>query len=430
MNISLSELSLVLLVGPSGCGKSTFARRHFAPSEIVSSDFYRAVVCDDESNQAASQAAFELVHHVVATRLNWRRFTVVDATNLQPDSRKPLLELARRHHFLTAALVFDLPEDLCHHHNNQRDRVVPERVIANHSEQLTRTRSQLGKEGYRLLHTFRTIEEVNAAIIQRLPIAEDRRQDNGPFDIIGDVHGCLDELLELLERLGWRVTCQPDVTGRPQWGAIAPPGRKAIFVGDLGDRGPDTPGVYRLVMNLARAGQALCVLGNHDNKLLRKLRGNDVHLTHGLALTLEQLAGESEEFIASIRDYLETLPCHLVLAGGSLVVAHAGLRADLQGRISPRVRSFALFGDTTGETDDRGLPIRRDWAEEYRGRSLVVYGHTPTAEPAWKNNTVNIDTGCVFGGALTALRYPERETVSVPARRQYCEPSRPFLEGE
>jgi protein phosphatase len=201
-------------------------------------------------------------------------------------------------------------------------------------------------------------------------------------------------------------------------------------VGDFGDRGPDTPAVYRLVMNMVRDGAALCVLGNHDNKLLRKLRGNDVTLSHGLAGTLEQLGREPPELSARVRTFLEGLVCHYVLDGGKLVVAHAGLREDLQGRASARVRSFCLFGDTIGKSDEHGLPVRRDWAADYRGQARVVYGHTPVAGPAWLNNTMNIDTGCVFGGRLTALRYPEGELVSVPARRQYCDPVRPFLPSD
>ena len=102
----------------------------------------------------------------------------------------------------------------------------------------------------------------------------------------------------------------------------------------------------------------------------------------------------------------------------------------MQGRGSGKVRDFALYGETTGETDEFGLPVRCNWAAEYRGSAMVVYGHTPVPEPEWLNRTVNIDTGCVFGGKLTALRYPEKEFVSVPAARTYCEPARPFLPEE
>jgi polynucleotide kinase-phosphatase len=428
MQLTIPELSLVLLVGPSGCGKSTFARQHFLSTEVVSSDHFRGVVCDDESNQPASRDAFELVHHVVERRLAWRRFTVVDATNLKHDARKPLLELARRYHYLLAAIVFDLDEETCRRNNLSRpQRTVPESVIALHRQHLQNAIAGLQREGVRNVHVFRTPEEVAAATVRRVPLREDRRGDRGPFDIIGDVHGCHAELLSLLELLDWRLVHQPDANGLPALTVEPPPGRRALFVGDLGDRGPDTPAVYRLVMDLVRRGHALCVLGNHDNKLQRKLHGADVHLTHGLAGTLEQLAAGPPELTQEILDFLDRLVSHYVLDGGRLVVAHAGLREDLQGRASGKVRSFALFGDTTGRFDEQGLPVRLNWAADYRGRALVVYGHTPVAEPAWQNNTVNIDTGCVFGGRLSALRYPEREVLSVPSLRRYCDPVRPFL---
>ena len=199
-----------------------------------------------------------------------------------------------------------------------------------------------------------------------------------------------------------------------------------MFVGDYGDRGPDTPGVLRLVMAMAEAGTAICLPGNHDIKLVRKLKGRDVQITHGLAETLQQLDTQPDAFSDQVRDFLDRLVSHVVLDDGALVVAHAGTKLSYQGRSSGRVRDFALFGDTTGETDDFGLAVRLEWARDYRGQAAVVYGHTPVGEPEWVNNTVNIDTGCVFGGRLTALRWPERELVSVPAHETYYEPIRPL----
>jgi protein phosphatase len=429
MKLAIPELSLVLLVGPSGSGKSTFAARHFLPTEVVASDRFRAMICDDEANQGASRDAFEVLHEVVARRLRWRRFTVVDATNLQADARRPLLELARHYHYLTSAIVFDLDEATCQAHNLRRlERQVPTRVITTHRALLDRTREVLGQEGIHRVFVLRTLDDVARAVVRREAMRFDLRDAQGPFDIIGDVHGCIDELLDLLARLGYRVGY--DTTGViPCPVAVPPPGRTAIFLGDLGDRGPDTPGVYRLVIRMVRAGQALCVLGNHDFKLLRRLRGHDVRLTHGLAETLEQFARHPPELLDEVRHFLDECNNHYLLDDGRLVVAHAGLREDLQGRVSGRVQSFALYGDTTGEKDEFGLPVRRDWAAEYRGRALVAYGHTPVAEPAWAQQAVNVDTGCVFGGRLSALRYPEREIVSVPALRAYCAPSRPFLPG-
>jgi protein phosphatase len=202
-----------------------------------------------------------------------------------------------------------------------------------------------------------------------------------------------------------------------------PAGRRAVFVGDLVDRGPDTPGVMRLVMAMVGAGVGLCVAGNHDDKMARALLGGNVRISRGRALALAQLEADPSLIEPAAR-FLAALPTQLVLDEGRLVVAHAGLTEELQGVDSSRARSFALYGDTTGERDERGYPVRRDWAAAYRGRALVVYGHVAVPEPRWLNNTVNIDTGCVFGGRLTALRYPELQVVSVPAARAYFDGGR------
>ena len=179
-------------------------------------------------------------------------------------------------------------------------------------------------------------------------------------------------------------------------------------------------------MNMVRSGAALCIPGNHENKLARALDGRNVTMSHGLAESMEQLERETPEFRAEVRTFIESLVSHAVLDGGSLVVAHAGLPEAMHGRSSGAVRSFALYGDTTGETDEFGLPVRYQWANDYRGRAAVVYGHTPVPEAVWINGTICVDTGCVFGGALSALRWPKREIVSVPARETYYEPTRPL----
>lgn len=417
MNITLPELSLIALVGPSGAGKSTFARAHFRPTEVLSSDAFRALISDDENNQGVSADAFEAMHLVVSKRLRHGRLTVVDATHLQEAARRPLIQLAKEHHVLPVAVVFDVPLSVCLARTSARsDRSVPPAVVRQQHQLLHRVLRDLEREGFRRVFILRSPEEIEATTIERVPLHCDRRFDRGPFDIIGDVHGCGAELRALLERLGY--------TGSPP---RHPDGRRVIFLGDLIDRGPEIPQVLRLAMDLVEAGSALCVPGNHEMKLLRKLNGRDVKVSHGLAETLEQLEHEPPEFISRLRAFLDGLVPHYVLDGGKLVVAHAGLKQSLQGRASGSVRDFALYGETTGETDQYGLPVRYKWAEEYRGDALVVYGHTPVPEPEWLNNTLCVDTGCVYGGRLTALRYPERELVSVPAAREYCVPSRPFL---
>ncbi|RSS60006.1 polynucleotide kinase-phosphatase [Streptomyces sp. WAC01280] len=414
--LPVTDLSLVVLVGATGSGKSTFARRHFKPTEIVSSDFCRGLVADDENDQSASKDAFDVLHYIVGKRLAAGRLTVVDATNVQQEARRQLVQLARAHDVLPIAIVLDLPEDVCRSRNAGRpDRAdMPAHVIQRHRRELRRSLRGLEREGFRKVHVLRSVEEVEAAGIVRERRFNDLRHLTGPFDIIGDIHGCRSELDTLLARLGY-------VDGHH------PEGRTAVFVGDLVDRGPDSPGVLRRVMAMVASGDALCVPGNHENKLGRWLKGRKVQQTHGLAETIEQLEGESEEFRAEVARFIDGLVSHYVLDGGALVVCHAGLPEKYHGRTSGRVRSHALYGDTTGETDEFGLPVRYPWAEDYRGRAAVVYGHTPVPNTSWINNTICLDTGAVFGGKMTALRWPERELVDVPAERVWYEPARPLV---
>ncbi len=426
MPISIPELALVVLVGPSGAGKSTFARTHFKPTEVLSSDFCRGLVSDDENDQSATSEAFDLLHYIARKRLAAGRLTVIDATNVQPEARRPLIALAREFHVLAVAIVFDLPERLCQERNRARpDRDFGPHVIRRQLQDLRRSLRGLEREGFRYVFTLETPEQVESASITRTRLWTDRRDRHGPFDIIGDIHGCADELRELLDRLGYRPLTSDD-TMRPDGAYIHPEGRTAVFLGDLVDRGPNVPGVLRLVMAMVAAGSALAVPGNHDVKLVKKLRGRDVQITHGLAESLAQLEAEPPEFRQQVATFLDGLISHYVLDAGKLVVAHAGMRQELQGRSSAKVRDFALYGETTGETDEFGLPIRYNWAAEYRGKAMVVYGHTPVPTTEWLNNTINIDTGCVFGGQLTALRYPERELVAVPARQVYAAPVKPL----
>jgi protein phosphatase len=426
--LRIPDQSLVALIGISGSGKSTFARAHFRPTQVLSSDTFRGMVSDDETDQSATEAAFDALYYVAGKRLAAGLITVVDATNVQKQSRAALVRLAREHHVLPTAIVLDLPQALCAARNEQRtDREFGRHVLSRQRAELRRSLGGLAREGFRRVHVLRSPEEVEAAHIVVEPLLNDLRGETGPFDVIGDVHGCLAELVELLTSLGYSL--ERDERGRPV-GAAHPDGRRAVFVGDLVDRGPDTPGVLRLAMGMVRAGHALAVCGNHEQKLSRALAGRSVQVTHGLAESLAQLAEEPPEFVERVREFCDGLISHYVLDGGRLVVAHAGLPQRYQGRASAAVRSFALYGDTTGETDEFGLPVRYPWADDYRGTATVLYGHTPVPEPQWVNGTLCLDTGCVFGGRLTALRYPERELVSVPAQRVWYQPARPLLPRE
>lgn len=237
-------------------------------------------------------------------------------------------------------------------------------------------------------------------------------------DIFGDLHGCFDEWIELLHELGYRT----DVTG--EW--AHPEGRTIVLVGDLTDRGPKNVATLRLVMQLHRAGRLLLVRGNHDDKLRRALLGNRVSVRSGLGGTLAELEVESEVFRAEVIEFLGQLPLQLLLDDDRLLIVHAGIRAELIGRTDQETKAFCLFGETTGRLMTDGFYERLDWTRNYNGAPFVVYGHDPKVVPYLNNRTADIDTGCTFGNRLTALRYPEMELVSVPARRAYST-SKPHL---
>jgi len=363
--IEVPELGLVAVAG--------FSPEHFEAGEVLS--------LDDEA--------------AVGHRLALGKLTVVDAANAGFERRRKLLQITRKHYCFAVAIVGEEPH-----------------------------LSRLDREGFRYVHVVAPGEAVE---IVRTPLSCNKKDEAGPFDIIGDLHGCAPELRALLTKLGYERTDGDSADapwGRELWRHRQ--GRRAVFVGDLVDRGPEVLNTVRIVRNMVRAREAFCVAGNHDVKLVRWLRGKKLQVRHGLQRSIDELEPLGAVERAEIAAFLDSLTSHYVFDGGKLVVAHAGLREAMHGRTSGGVREFCLYGETTGETDEFGLPVRYNWAGEYRGRAMVVYGHTPTPAPQWVNNTVNIDTGAVFGGALTALRYPEGEFVSVPAARVYAEPVRPI----
>ncbi|MGB0838502.1 MAG: polynucleotide kinase-phosphatase [Chitinophagales bacterium] len=428
MKINVPELSLVLLVGVSGSGKSTFAKKYFKQHEVVSSDTCRGIVSNDENSLSATNDAFDLLNFIIAKRLKNGLLTVVDATNVQSESRKKLIQLAREYHTLPVAIVLDLPKQVCEARNEKRvDRNFDGRVIRQQKQQLKRSIRNLKREGFRKIYILKSEEEVaQVSEIIRDKLYNDKKELHGPFDIIGDIHGCYDETLELLQKLGYQINEVADTGQNYGLEITHPENRQVIFLGDLVDRGPKSPAVLKLVMSMVRSGIALCVPGNHDVKLQKKLNGKKVQLKYGLAETMEQLAQETDAFKEDVRNFLYSLISHYVLDNGKLVVAHAGIKENMQGRGSGAVRAFCLYGETTGEIDEFGLPVRYNWASEYRGKAKIVYGHTPVPKAEWFNKTIDIDTGCVFGGELTALRYPEEELIAVKAKQVYSEPVKPL----
>ncbi|HEX2900398.1 MAG TPA: polynucleotide kinase-phosphatase, partial [Bacteroidia bacterium] len=428
MEIKLPDFVLVLLVGPSGSGKSHFAETHFPAAEVIAQRQFEAMLSDDGSDEALHEETLKLMHQAIELRLKYKKACVVDAPLLTQDSRKELRRLSKKYHCKAVAIVFQIPAQVCITRNAKRSDGDPgAQLVRSQMGKMERIGKDLEEEGFKSQFLIGPEQDASSIFLTRSRMRSDRRQDRGPFDIIGDVHGCFEELMALLTEIGYAVA----VTGSrleagPNFQVTPPPGRKLIFVGDLCDRGPDSPRVLRLVMDMVKAGTAYCVPGNHDDKLLRMLNGNKVQLRHGLEKTMAQLEGVDPLFLEEVKEFITRLSSHLEFDGGALVVAHAGLKLPMHGRSSGEVHAFCLYGETTGETDEFGLPVRHNWAGEYEGKALVVYGHTPVPEPIWQKNTVNIDTGCVFGGMLTALSYPERQIVSVKPKEMYCQPLRPL----
>ncbi|WP_203246016.1 bis(5'-nucleosyl)-tetraphosphatase PrpE [Sporosarcina beigongshangi] len=235
------------------------------------------------------------------------------------------------------------------------------------------------------------------------------------FDIIGDIHGCFDELIVLIQKLGYSM--KNDIP-------VHPDGRQLAFVGDAMDRGPNSLKTLQLLFDMQDAHALHYSPGNHCNKLYRFVKGSNVQVTHGLETTAAEINALSKvqrkQFLNRYRQFYEALPLYQTLNDGKLLIAHAGIPERLIGiPYSEKVRVFVLYGDITGETLPNGKPVRRDWAKQYNGQACIVYGHTPVKEARFLQQTVNVDTGCVFGGKLTALRYPEMDVVSVPSQQPF-----------
>lgn len=419
MDLRVPSLSLVVLVGPPGVGKTTFARKHFRPTEVLTADHFRAMLSDSEDNQYVTEDAFRILSEVARVRLRRGLLTVVDACSLGEGDRKHLLEMARQSFVKAVAVVLAAPARTCVQRAGQRaDRPLPEDVVRKcHQRFVQEALPKVPREKWDRVYVLDTPELAEKAQLVREPLRTRAHELAGPFDFIGDVHGCYDELVLLIAKLGYVLDPDPE-------GPFArhPEGRKLVFLGDLVDRGPRTPDVLRLVMGSVRRGTALCVLGNHDEKCARALDGKKVKVHEGLRRSLVQLGAQSGAFRQQVQDFVAALPSHLVLDGKRLLAVHAGLPREMHGRDTDDVTQICKYGMSTGEHDASGHPVRLHWENDYRGETLVVFGHIVEREVRQVNNTVCIDTGCVFGGRLTALRYPERQIVDVQAHKIYIEP--------
>lgn len=393
MRLTIPDYCLVALLGRRGDDVSEAVARWFAPAETTGLAACRAVAGLDGTGDVADGIE-RLLHEVVGLRLQHRHLTLVDGHDLGRQQRAALVATARRNYARPIALLLQ----------------------AHHAESAY---AHLHDEGFREVLTIPAAQPLADVDIVRERLPCDVRHERGPFDIIGDIHGCCDELEELLARLGYRIAWGRD-DGERTVRVEAPAGRRVIFLGDLVDRGPRAPDVMRIVMAMTNAAQAFCVLGNHDAKFLRWLNGRNVKIAYGNGATIAQMQGDSPRLRQECAKFLDGLPVQLWLDGGRLAVAHAGLREEMVGRHTGAVREFCLYGETK-EGDDPEDPVARDgWIHDYRGMVHVAYGHVPRLEAVWVGRTIGLDTACVFGGSLTALRWPERDIVQVPARQRYA----------
>lgn len=416
--LEIPSPSVILVWGCEGSGAGAFAERLFGAQALRSRTLRRAISGEDEASREFAAQAQEVLANVAERRARGTRGLplVIELEPWAGHDPLALATIARKASLPCHVLALAVPARRCRARR-------PDLDVEDTSAQRRCYDQALGELSKRKGVTIEVLKEPDAITGWRgRPLSCDRRQERGPFDLIGDVHGCYAELLELLGALGYREDSE--------LGYRHPEGRRLVFLGDLTDRGPRNLDSLRLAMRLVNEGEALAVRGNHDDKLARYLAGRKVNVSHGLQATVDEFESlppdEAPEFRASAQEFLRSLPAHLVLEGGELVAVHGGLEERLIGREGGRVDSFALYGDPSGKLDAEGYPERRDWAESYRGEAWIAYGHTPTGHVRWRHRTICVDQGCVFGGALTALRWPERTTLSIPAHHAHSPPRGSF----
>lgn len=395
----IPDPALIVISGGNRDARQEVTQRLFAKEErMFVDDLYQWI--PEIKNPGANSVDTDLEEvflSIIRLRLKRNRMTVIDIEGRSRSFRSELVRLGKRYHLEPVWIV------LCSEGNPP-------------AENFERTCRQ---EGFREVW-FADVEQTQKLEVVRTKSPTLFLNWKGPFDIIGDVHGCFEELLSLLKELGYSWEGDP---WNPEAGLKLQTAsrRFPVFVGDLVDRGPYPKETLKLVMHLCRTGQAGAVPGNHDEKIARALSGVQFRKRdEDFARTLKLASADGDEFMEAVAEWIHSMPSHMVLDEGKLVVAHAGSKRSHHGRNSKSIREFCLYGATTGKTDELGLPERLNWAAEYDGSAWVIYGHTPVSAPRWENRTVNIDTGCAYGGYLTALRYPEMETVSEPSRKEYA----------
>ncbi|PJN91115.1 polynucleotide kinase-phosphatase [Bacillus sp. mrc49] len=439
MPIVLPYAGIVLLVGPSNSGKTTLLKsmiekEEIVPSEVISSDDFRIMVSDiefidwrdrakDEADslmdeyQMISAEAFFMMDAVIESRCRLNKLTMLDATNLHPDDRKRYIAIAQKHHVPVQAIVLDTPEEILLARDEGREHPRGKRRIKQQCQTFKREKRNLKKEDFSSIYTIKEAENIEVSRNTN-PLEKDIGHG---IDIIGDIHGCHEELILLLDKLGYQ---------KNQEGLyLHPDGRKFVSVGDVMSRGPESLRTMLFFHEHVQKGVAYMIDSNHGWKIARWLDGRNVTLHHGDEKVAEDFKRYEEEHGSektaetkqALKKFLLQAPSHYVFTKNgvqTVICVHAGIKDAFIGKQSEAISDFCRYGDTDG-FDERGKPVRKDWYISHKKSTLIVWGHDPKPQPLLINNTINIDQGAVFGGALTAFRYPEGEVISVQASQNH-----------
>lgn len=442
--ISIPFAGIVLVMGPSSSGKTTLIQHLIEQevilsSEVVSSDQFRTMVSDIEfidwtnrpkeeadslmsEYQRISQEAFAVIDMIVGKRSRLNKLTLVDATHLHPEDRQRYIQIARKQHVPIMVIVLDIPEVELLRRDAKRTYPRGKKRIKQQVQVFRRNQKWLKKEGFQSLYVL-SQEEIETTLFERKRNNPLHLELGKGLDIIGDIHGCYEEMLELLSQLGY----QENEDGY----FVHPEGRKFLSLGDVMSRGPHSLDTMRFFLRHVTAGYAYMIDSNHGWKIARWLDGRKVRLAHGDEKVEQELKSFSErkgkeaaeQLKQQLKDWLWSAPCHYVIRQNDVTIAvatHAGIKDHYVGKQSSRISDFCRYGDTDG-IDELGKPIRRDWHLHHKSKELIIWGHDPKPQPWMVNHTINIDQGVVFGGSLTAFRLPERKLFSVPAKEDYAQ---------